>query len=72
MKDLPVSEPAAAAISAVQANLDAHEADLANPHSVTKAQVGLGNVDNTSDLNKPVSTPQAAALASKVDKVSGK
>lgn len=32
-----------------------------NPHSVTKAQVGLGNVDNTSDVNKPVSTAQAAA-----------
>jgi hypothetical protein len=32
-----------------------------NPHGVTKAQVGLGNVDNTSDNNKPVSTLQAAA-----------
>ena len=34
-----------------------------NPHSVTKAQVGLGNVDNTSDMNKPVSTAQATAIA---------
>lgn len=34
-----------------------------NPHNVTKAQVGLGNVDNTSDMNKPVSTAQAAADA---------
>lgn len=34
-----------------------------NPHSVTKAQVGLGNVDNTSDNNKPVSTAQATAIA---------
>lgn len=34
-----------------------------NPHSVTKAQVGLSNVDNTSDINKPVSTAQAAAIA---------
>ena len=39
-----------------------HEADHANPHQVTKAQVGLGNCDNTSDLNKPVSTAQAAAI----------
>ena len=30
-----------------------------------KADVGLGNVDNTSDANKPVSTLQAAALAAK-------
>lgn len=34
----------------------------------TKLQVGLGNVDNTSDANKPVSTAQAAALALKADK----
>lgn len=27
-----------------------------NPHAVTKAQVGLGNADNTSDLAKPIST----------------
>ena len=30
-----------------------------NPHGTTKADVGLGNVDNTSDANKPVSTAQA-------------
>lgn len=33
-----------------------------NPHSVTKGQIGLGNVDNTSDAEKPVSAPAAAAL----------
>ncbi len=33
-----------------------------NPHNVTKADVGLGNVDNTSDLNKPVSTAQKTYL----------
>lgn len=33
-----------------------------NPHSVTKAQVGLGNVDNTSDKDKPISTAQATAI----------
>lgn len=31
------------------------------PALPTKAQVGLGNVDNTSDANKPVSTAQASA-----------
>lgn len=37
--------------------------DLNNPHSTTKSQVGLGNADNTSDINKPVSTAQGAAIA---------
>ncbi len=31
--------------------------------ALTKSDVGLGNVDNTSDVNKPVSTAQAAADA---------
>jgi hypothetical protein len=39
-------------------DLDDHKNNKANPHEVTKAQVGLGNVDNTSDANKPVSTAQ--------------
>jgi hypothetical protein len=43
--------------------LSNHVNDLANPHGVTKVQVGLGNVDNTSDENKPVSTAQAKAIA---------
>jgi hypothetical protein len=38
----------------------------------TKAQIGLGNVDNTSDANKPISTATATALANKVDVVAGK
>lgn len=40
--------------------------------AASKSTVGLGNVDNTSDANKPVSTAQQAALDNKVDKVSGK
>ena len=51
-----------AQVSAVLSSLNAHTADTANPHSVTKAQVGLGNADNTSDVNKPVSTAQASAI----------
>ena len=42
-------------------DLTTHINDTANPHSVTKTQVGLGNVDNTSDANKPVSTAQGLA-----------
>ena len=39
-----------------------HTTDLNNPHAVTKAQVGLSNVDNTSDLNKPISTTTQTAF----------
>lgn len=61
-----------AQVQDVQDNLDAHEADTANPHSVTKAQVGLGNADNTSDANKPVSAATQIALDNKADLVDGK
>lgn len=44
-----------------------HERRQDNPHGVTAAQVGLGDVDNTADLQKPVSIPQAEALARKAD-----
>lgn len=54
------------------AALKNHEDSKENPHEVSKAQIGLGNVDNTSDDDKPVSKAQTEALAKKVDKVSGK
>ena len=47
--------------------LTAHTSDTTNPHAVTAAQVGLGNVDNTADLDKPVSTATQAALDLKAD-----
>lgn len=47
---------------ATKNELTAHTGNTSNPHNVTKAQVGLGNVDNTSDANKPVSTAQQAAI----------
>ena len=49
-------------------NLLNHLSNTSNPHSVTKSQVGLGNVDNTSDANKPVSTATQNALNLKIDK----
>lgn len=51
----------------ISAELGSHEANTDNPHGTTQGQVGLSNVNNTSDINKPVSTAQAAALALKVD-----
>ena len=54
--------------AATQTALDL-KAPLANPtftgtvEGVTKVHVGLGNVDNTADSAKPVSTAQATAIA---------
>ena len=42
------------ALEEVNSDVDLHLADLENPHEVTKAQVGLSEVDNTSDANKNV------------------
>ena len=57
-----VSGGASGAISTLEQKVDGHIADQENPHNVTAEQVGLGNVDNTSDADKPVSTAQQAAL----------
>ena len=46
----------------VKDSLNAHIADKNNPHNVTKAQVGLGNVDNTADIDKPVSNAVNSAI----------
>ena len=50
------------------ATLTAHTSNKSNPHNVTKSQIGLGNVDNTSDLNKPISTAAQTELNKKLDK----
>ena len=47
------------------ANIQSHIASTSNPHSVTKSQVGLANVDNTSDANKPISAATQTALDGK-------
>ena len=51
--------------------LSLHIADSTNPHAVTKAQVGLGNCDDTADLNKPVSTATQTALDGKLSLTGG-
>lgn len=51
-------------------DLAAHKDDVQNPHRVTKAQVGLGNVENLSPANMPVSDATAAAIASAKQDVS--
>ena len=55
--------------------VDNHVLDYNNPHQVTKAQVGLGNCDNTSDEDKPISTATQDALdglQDQIDDLSGR
>ena len=58
-------------IDAVQTNLETHINNKSNPHEVNKAQVGLSEVDNTSDANKPISTATQNALNSKFNASDG-
>ena len=47
----------------IKKSLDAHIGNKSNPHNVTKAQIGLGNVQNLAPADMPVSTAQATAIA---------
>ena len=61
-----ITDEAAARIAAdkvIQDNLNAHIGNTSNPHKVTKAQVGLSNVQNLAPADMPVSTAQATAIA---------
>lgn len=49
--------------------LTSHTGNTSNPHGVTKAQVGLGSVDNTSDASKPISTATQTALDATVKRL---
>ena len=52
-----------AADTTITNNLNAHIGNKSNPHNVTKAQVGLGNVQNLAPADMPVSNAQATAIA---------
>ncbi len=54
-------------LDTLQTNLSNHTGDLFNPHVVTQTQVGLGSVNNTADLAKPISDATQLALDDKVD-----
>lgn len=58
-------------ISNVQNNLNAHINNRTNPHRVTKEQIGLDQVDNTSDANKPISNATQTALNGKFSAADG-
>jgi hypothetical protein len=65
VEKLIIDEAATRAQADIDVNekVDLHIGNKSNPHGVTKAQVGLANVNNTSDADKPVSTAQATAIA---------
>ena len=54
--------------SVARDTINNHKLDKNNPHNVTAEQIGLGNVDNTSDLDKPISTAVQKAIDNKADK----
>lgn len=62
LKNESQDELLAAKEAQISNHLSGHISDTANPHGVTKEQLSLNNVDNTSDMNKPVSTAQQEAL----------
>ena len=55
--------------ASMQQELTAHQQDKSNPHKVTVNQLGLGNVDNTADIEKPMSNPQKVYLDSVLNPV---
>lgn len=62
------TDRAVEAENGIDSSLNAHITNTNNPHQVTKEQVGLGNVDNISDKNKPVSDATQTALDGKLNK----
>ena len=65
-KDLADNTSVDSKVNGVRQELNTHIGDLLNPHQVTKGQIGLGNVDNTADADKPVSNSTQATIISAV------
>lgn len=51
----------------LEKTLNDHVSNYDNPHQVTKEQIGLGNVNNTSDLEKPLSNAATIELNKKIN-----
>lgn len=59
----------AATLGTLVSDFTAHKGNTNNPHGVTKGQIGLGRVNNTSDEEKPLSQLQRAAIEEAVAEV---
>lgn len=62
-----VEIPSGTQIDTVKSTLETHINNKENPHAVTKEQIGLGRVDNTSDIDKPISRLQGEEIGKKVN-----
>lgn len=60
--DYSTTDEMNAAIEVVNTALTTHTSNTNNPHNVTKEQIGLGNVDNTSDASKPLNATQTSTV----------
>ena len=58
------------ALNEIYQSVTSHLENNGNPHGVTKAQLGLGNVDNTADANKNVLSATKLTTARKINGVS--
>lgn len=47
-------------LTSLSSSISSHTSNKSNPHSVTKAQIGLGNVNNTADVDKTVKNAYTA------------
>lgn len=56
---------------ATKEEFSSHTGNTSNPHGVTKAQVGLGNVDNTADAQKSVNYANSAGSANTASTATG-
>ena len=65
--DLKADDSSISSVGKTGNHSDLNLDDGTNPHNTNQSDVGLGNVDNTSDLNKPVSTATQDALDLKLD-----
>lgn len=86
--DKPISNAVAQAISSLSESIASkisfdvfnslkeavadHIESIENPHQVTKSQIGLGNVDNTSDIEKPISKAVQQSILNLLDKINSK
>ena len=62
------SDPSAVAtvreVMELESNINSHLEDMSNPHCITREKLGLGNVEDTADMDKPVSRAQREAIDS--------
>jgi len=67
---ITASDTVLGALGKLQKQITDHLADTSNPHATTKTQVGLSNVDNTSDASKNVLSATKLTTARTINGIS--